>query len=467
MKLNLKTMGNLGAPILGLGLATAILGQNMVQPSSAIAQTEPIWRWYNCYTREVFTPEKQAWCDRWQTLQSANYIVPTSLAENASDADYTTVTLDNGRYQSPNGDLFVELVNQAGWMTFGDLDGDGQDDAVVIFGVALDPEGEEIATYLSAVLDIDGEAQALTPVRLGERIMLNGPLGITNDQIILLPFMSITQTIDRYFTLEGDRLMEQPPSEPYGTMITEPTTADHLEPLENTLWHLISYRDAAGELMPAQTFVERPSIRFSAGQVNGNVTCNRIFSRYLLDGDSLSIQPGGTTLMGCPPEFMAQEQQVLRGLAQVAGYRLETDELQLLDADDNLLLVFTRSVSPALTDTLWQLITYNNGRDALVSVLAGTSITATFDASGGVTGFAGCNNYIASYTVAEDAIAIGPGVSTRKFCAQPDGVMEQETEFLRALETVANYTIEGNTLTLRSDTGATVAQFRTTDIVGD
>jgi hypothetical protein len=142
---------------IGFSLAIAIWGSTVAEETKVIAQIEPTW--YNCLTREVFTPEKQVWCDRWKTLQNATYIVPASLAPNPK---YIKVTLNNGRYQREDEKFIVELVKERGWMTFGDLNNDGKADAAVIFGVALDPEGKSVATYLTAVLDVDGKAQALT-----------------------------------------------------------------------------------------------------------------------------------------------------------------------------------------------------------------------------------------------------------------------------------------------------------------
>jgi heat shock protein HslJ len=40
--------------------------------------------------------------------------------------------------------------------------------------------------------------------------------------------------------------------------------------------------------------------------------------------------------------------------------------------------------------------------------------------------------------------------STRKMCAKPDGVMEQETQFLQALATVSSYQFDGKKLELRT-----------------
>ncbi|MGF1499212.1 MAG: META domain-containing protein [Elainellaceae cyanobacterium] len=244
----------------------------------------------------------------------------------------------------------------------------------------------------------------------------------------------------------------------------QPMPADHA-PLENDLWYLTSYLSDAGERTSAQSFVQQPSIRFSEGRVGGNATCNRFFGSYRLDEDDLTIQPLGLTRMACPDEFMAQEQRVVTALGQVASYAIANDELQFLNANGDILLTFTKAVPPALTGTLWQLIAYNNGQGSVVSVIAGTNITATFDGNGGLTGFAGCNNYIVSYEATADTIDMGVGVSTRKFCSQPEGVMAQESAYLQALETASTYTIEGNTLILQTSDGATVARFSAVEVV--
>ncbi|MBE9141234.1 META domain-containing protein [Nodosilinea sp. LEGE 07088] len=248
---------------------------------------------------------------------------------------------------------------------------------------------------------------------------------------------------------------------------SETMPTDHVAPLENTLWYLTSYTNDAGDTIAVQTFDQDASIRFSDGQVSGNATCNRFFGTYSLEVDALTIQPGGSTLMACPEEFMAQEQVFMGALEQVEGYGIAADTLQLYDAEGNVLLTFDRAVSPALTGTLWQLIAYNNGREAVVSTLTDSTITATFDGNGRLSGFAGCNNYGASYTVTADAINIGPGMRTRKFCAQPDGVMAQETAYLQALEMADVFTIEGSTLILSTDDGATVARFNAAEAAGE
>lgn len=184
-------------------LFITILGSAVVTEVNVMAETaENKADWYNCRTREVFTPEKRIWCDRWQRLQNASYEVPKNLDPKP---EYTTVTLKNGRYQQKDQRFIVELVNEKGWMAFGDINNDGKEDAAVIFGVALDPQGKAIGTYLTAVLDVDGKQQSLTPIKLGERIMLNGPIAIDNDRITI-PFLTATEVINRIYIVDGTTL---------------------------------------------------------------------------------------------------------------------------------------------------------------------------------------------------------------------------------------------------------------------
>jgi heat shock protein HslJ len=118
-----------------------------------------------------------------------------------------------------------------------------------------------------------------------------------------------------------------------------------------------------------------------------------------------------------------------------------------------------------LTNTVWEAIGYNNGKQAVVSLIIGTEITAMFGEDGTLSGSAGCNNYNATYESeaapggAEGTIAIGPSATTRKFCAEPEGTMDQEGLYLAALEMADVYRIDGDRLQLRTSEGSLVADY--------
>jgi heat shock protein HslJ/uncharacterized lipoprotein YbaY len=131
----------------------------------------------------------------------------------------------------------------------------------------------------------------------------------------------------------------------------------------------------------------------------------------------------------------------------------------LFDDNGEPLAVFS-AVSQELAGSSWEVVSYNNGREAVVSVIIGTEITANFGEDGQLTGNAGCNNYFGPYEVDGENISMGPFGTTRMACQEPEGVMEQESEYLAALETAATYKIEGLTMNMRTADGATVANFR-------
>ncbi len=114
---------------------------------------------------------------------------------------------------------------------------------------------------------------------------------------------------------------------------------------------------------------------------------------------------------------------------------------------------------PELTGKTWVLISMFDGVGAMTSPLAGSQITAAFAADGGMAGLAGCNNYNSAYSTANGSMSIGLAISTRKFCAKPAGVMDQEAFYLALLPTVASYTIQNGRLTLLNGVAQEVAVY--------
>ena len=150
---------------------------------------------------------------------------------------------------------------------------------------------------------------------------------------------------------------------------------------------------------------------------------------------------------------MEQEAAYLAALQRTARFDVAPDALVLRDDTGGVLLRFAPQPQTPLEGTTWSAQAYNNGRGGVVSLIAGTEITARFEA-GRVGGSAGCNTYTASYTLNGSAIEIGPAISTRMACQSPPGRMEQEAAYLAALQTARVYRIEGSRLTLETADGA-------------
>lgn len=118
----------------------------------------------------------------------------------------------------------------------------------------------------------------------------------------------------------------------------------------------------------------------------------------------------------------------------------------------------------ALLGKTLNVISYFDGAGALLTPLAGTKITALFQADGTVAGTAGCNTYGGGFQApGAGAITIGPLMTTQMFCAEPEGVMNQEAQYLSVLQTAARYEATATELTLYSGADQVVATFTVGD----
>ncbi len=196
------------------------------------------------------------------------------------------------------------------------------------------------------------------------------------------------------------------------------------------------------------------------GKVGGSAGCNRYGTSYTTSGNSITITtPTASTMMMCEQAAMDQEAAYLKALGEAKVYSVsgKGDQLTLSGADKTILVVY-QAQDQDLAGTSWEAIGYNNGKQAVVSVTAGTTIKADFGKDGNLTGNGGCNDYNGPYKTNGNQITIGPLASTMKACEQ--AIMDHETQYLASLDTATTYQIEGNTLELRTKDGALAADFK-------
>lgn len=201
------------------------------------------------------------------------------------------------------------------------------------------------------------------------------------------------------------------------------------------------------------------TIRFESGQLGGTDGCNRYSTSYTVNGAQITVDKNViSTMMACAEPIMAQATAYIAALTGAATYQIEGGQLTLFDAGGKPLAIFMAQ-SVGLAGTSWAVTGYNNGQGAVVSVIAGSQLTASFGTDGKLSGSAGCNNYTATYEISGMNLKIGPAASTRMACAAPAGVMKQEALYLQALATAATYMREGDQLELRTADGALAASF--------
>jgi len=218
--------------------------------------------------------------------------------------------------------------------------------------------------------------------------------------------------------------------------------------LEGTTWVLSS--------LPRATLVAGPraTLRFADGRAAGSDGCNRYTTGFVQSGASLRFaSPGASTRMACPPGATALAKAFDDALAATRASRVVDGRLELLGEGGEVLAAFSPQPE-GLAGTSWRVTSYNNGRQAVTSTLAGTTLTMAFAADGRVGGSAGCNRYTGTFTQAGRALALAGVAATRRLCVEPERIMEQEQAFLKALETVAEARVEDDRLELRTADGA-------------
>jgi len=227
--------------------------------------------------------------------------------------------------------------------------------------------------------------------------------------------------------------------------------------LDQTLWNLTSIEGADIDVLPAA------SIGFGEGEMGGTTGCNTIGGafRVVPNSDTISIGPLRSSLAACPSQGLAgRERAMMASLQSAARYEVTTQGLELKDATGQVLSMY-EAVEPELAGTTWDVIGYNTGTQAVRSVVNGTTLTLEFDEAGKAGGSSGCNTYDGPYTTSGDysvvggqPVTIGPIASTKMACVEPDGVMEQESQFLAALTSSGLWRLVGANLELRGVDGA-------------
>ena len=231
--------------------------------------------------------------------------------------------------------------------------------------------------------------------------------------------------------------------------------------LEGTLWGLTEYLGPDGNAVPVPAAISA-SATFADGIVSGNAGCNDYTGGYKVDGDKLTIGPLAATKKACGPAESAVETVFLTAMGRVATYAVSGTTLELKTAEAKVGLKFTATQPAGLSKTRWVATGVNNGKGAVTSIVADTTLTAIFAEAGTVAGSGGCNDYSGPYTSDASTIKIGPLAATRKLCNTPTGVDEQETQFLTAMQAATKWTIAGSKLELRDDGGALQVSFRAT-----
>lgn len=194
-------------------------------------------------------------------------------------------------------------------------------------------------------------------------------------------------------------------------------------------------------------------------RVSGYAGCNNFMGEYTLEaGDRIRFSALGSTKMACP-NLSFNESEFLKIFEMADNYRITGDRLELNVGKRAPLAVFKKAVTSTepIVEKYWKLKTLE-GKNVKMGKNQEREVFFTLKANENrVTGFAGCNTMMGSYTLEEgDRIRFSQLATTMMACPDVDF---NESEFLKIFELVDNYRITGDRLELYIGRRAPLAVF--------
>jgi heat shock protein HslJ len=225
-------------------------------------------------------------------------------------------------------------------------------------------------------------------------------------------------------------------------------------PLEGTAWVL-------AELPGLRLSGGRSALlRFTRKEALGFDGCNPFREPYTLLAGVLEIAEPFSSLIECPAERLQQVGAFRSAIGGARSYHIDGAQLQLLTADGGLLARLAAQPAP-LAGTAWRATDINNGRQAVSSVLADTTVTLEFSDDTKASGSAGCNRFTAGYQHDGSRLSFQALATKHKTCKRAE-LMAQEECFLKALGSVASVRFADDRLELRAADGSLAVQLTRT-----
>jgi heat shock protein HslJ len=214
-------------------------------------------------------------------------------------------------------------------------------------------------------------------------------------------------------------------------------------PLQDASWRLVSLTGQGPEAIAA---LPRPVVvRFTNGNVSGFSGCNNLVGSYTVAEGTLRLGAMAGTQMACAPREMAFERAFRAAFTGSTEYAVSGDRLTVTTGTGTVLSF--RAELAELRGVTWQVNGYNNGRQAVVSLVAGSRITMRF-ANGVVSGDTGCGSFRATYSTTRDRVTIGQPDTTGAPCSTEVSVQAQA--FLAALRSAVTWRVQGGALDMHA-----------------
>ncbi len=230
---------------------------------------------------------------------------------------------------------------------------------------------------------------------------------------------------------------------------SEEPTVSHGGPVTDYVSLIDNLRQAGATVEPAGE-VSQPFFAVTGNIITVNGDDVQVFEyadAAAAEAEAALVSPDGSSVGTSMPFWVASPHfyRVEKLIVLYVG-----DSEAVTDVLESVLGQQFAGRSGGLEDIMWLLESYGEQGD-LQAVLEGTEITAIFDsAEGQVTGSAGCNSYFARYEASGNELSILELAWTEMGCLEPQGILEQETQYLQALQSAESYKIEDGKLQITS-----------------
>jgi|GEM_PF-1664575 len=213
-----------------------------------------------------------------------------------------------------------------------------------------------------------------------------------------------------------------------------------------------------GQNAPILTLLGSGASTAAGTQVGGFSGCNTFRGSAVFTPKTVRFGPLATTRKACPPEAAQLESRFLNVLSQARGVSLRFVEMgkpggsRMVLSSGSSRLTFSMKPAKATLPVVPEPSMNTDSRLIAEWRRVGRYVgqnppTLTLTADGKVSGFAGCNRFMGSYTLEGDTLKMGPLASTRMACLNPEA-QAQETAFLEQLKSQPKFSVSGNMLSL-------------------
>jgi heat shock protein HslJ len=192
------------------------------------------------------------------------------------------------------------------------------------------------------------------------------------------------------------------------------------------------------------------NMTFLADSMSVSGGCNSMNGGFEIDEGVLTAGPFAATMMACDQPLMDQDTWLNEFLTSLPTIELDGETLTLAGGETTITLA---ELQPSeLVDTKW-IVTGTVANEAISSVPADSTASIMIAPDDSVSVDTGCNTGSGVVEITDTTLTFGPIAITKRACAD-EAINQLEAAVLSVLQGEVTYTIDGDSLSLRSGEGA-------------